>query len=205
MTDATTPPVPAGWYSDPAGGSRLRWWDGTQWTDHFQEPYSTVGQALKAPEGTRWNTVWIWLIVLLPLLNYIPYFFIDWSQLLRGIDLDDPSSAYTGQLELMTSPAYLLSSVGGWVVYGLSVLFAYLDWRQLNQFGVPKPFHWAFAFIPAPVYPIGRSIVVQRRTGRGISPMWVTIATLVLGVIAGIYITASVMSAVFSAIPGYTN
>ena len=26
--------APAGWYPD-AGGTRLRWWDGTSWTDHF--------------------------------------------------------------------------------------------------------------------------------------------------------------------------
>lgn len=26
--------VPAGWYEDPSGGPRPRWWDGTAWTDH---------------------------------------------------------------------------------------------------------------------------------------------------------------------------
>ena len=26
--------APAGWYSDPYGQARLRWWDGTRWTDH---------------------------------------------------------------------------------------------------------------------------------------------------------------------------
>ncbi len=26
--------VPAGWYEDPSGRFRLRWWDGTAWTDH---------------------------------------------------------------------------------------------------------------------------------------------------------------------------
>jgi Protein of unknown function (DUF2510)/Protein of unknown function (DUF3592) len=37
---ASAPPSqsmpPAGWYADPADSSRQRWWDGTQWTDHFQ-------------------------------------------------------------------------------------------------------------------------------------------------------------------------
>jgi hypothetical protein len=26
--------VPAGWYADPAGGEGLRWWDGSDWTEH---------------------------------------------------------------------------------------------------------------------------------------------------------------------------
>ena len=30
-----SPPVP-GWYSDPAGSGRLRWWSGTEWTEQFQ-------------------------------------------------------------------------------------------------------------------------------------------------------------------------
>ena len=27
---------PAGWYPDPEGGSRLRWWEGTDWSDRFR-------------------------------------------------------------------------------------------------------------------------------------------------------------------------
>ena len=29
---------PAGWYPDPDGGSRLRWWEGTDWSDRFRAP-----------------------------------------------------------------------------------------------------------------------------------------------------------------------
>ncbi len=28
-------PTP-GWYADPAGSGRLRWWNGTEWTEQFQ-------------------------------------------------------------------------------------------------------------------------------------------------------------------------
>ncbi len=30
--------VPAGWYADPDQPARQRYWDGTQWTEHFQDP-----------------------------------------------------------------------------------------------------------------------------------------------------------------------
>lgn len=29
---------PAGWYPDPAGGSRLRWWEGVDWSDRYRAP-----------------------------------------------------------------------------------------------------------------------------------------------------------------------
>lgn len=31
------PLAPAGWHPDPAGGGRLRYYDGTRWTDHYAE------------------------------------------------------------------------------------------------------------------------------------------------------------------------
>ena len=33
--------VPPGWYADPTGGDRLRWWDGTQWTQQVRSTAQT--------------------------------------------------------------------------------------------------------------------------------------------------------------------
>jgi hypothetical protein len=40
----------AGWYPDPAGGVRLRWWDGTDWNDDYRSRPS-VGQLLLAEKA----------------------------------------------------------------------------------------------------------------------------------------------------------
>jgi hypothetical protein len=29
---------PSGWYPDPEGYTRLRWWEGTDWSDHYRAP-----------------------------------------------------------------------------------------------------------------------------------------------------------------------
>jgi cytochrome bd-type quinol oxidase subunit 2 len=68
----------------------------------------------------------------------------------------------------------------GIVIYGLFVVAAALDYRALSARGVPRPFHWAWTFLSALVYIIGRTVVARRRTGTGLAPLWVTIATLVV-------------------------
>jgi hypothetical protein len=38
MTDSGGSAVPAGWYKDPAGSDRLRYWDGATWSDSWASP-----------------------------------------------------------------------------------------------------------------------------------------------------------------------
>ena len=201
--------APAGWYPDPENAGQSRWWNGAQWTDNrssFQSvaapPYSAQAEDLKAPDGTPWNTPWIWLIVFLPFVSSLGLLTVDWS---RMFDLSDPTGM--SSMSVLASPGYLISIFGGWIAFALMVWFGYLDWRELNRRGVPRPFHWAWGFLSV-VYPIGRSVVVRRRTGHGISPMWVTIALNVAFFIAMLVFVAVLMTSVFaqiSTLPGYYN
>jgi hypothetical protein len=53
VTDSTgTPSTPAGWYADPAGSDRLRWWDGTRWTDHLADAPTAAAGAAGASSGS---------------------------------------------------------------------------------------------------------------------------------------------------------
>lgn len=199
MTEPTTPTIPAGWYADPAGGPRNRWWDGAGWTDHFQEPYSAAVAApvLTAPEGTRVYNAWIWLIVFLPYALLPLLFTIDFSSVFTTLDPNDPTSGTRAELALLTSPTYIALTLGGFVLNAVNIFFSYLDFAWLKRAGVPKPFHWAWNFILLagyPVYAIGRSVITKRRTGHGSAVMWVTIGMIVLSFIVGTVWALSLVS-----------
>ena len=211
MSDPTNA-VPPGWYPDQSGVQR--WWDGTQWTEQVQAPYdpATRALALKAPDGTKTGTVWIWLIVLLPLLGLSSIFLIDWADYIDSTiasSLSAPYGGYAGSLAFYTSPGYLLSNLLSFVLYGLTVVFAALDVRELKKRGVQQPFHWAFAFLTSIVYVIGRSVVVKRRTGGGLAPLWVYIAETVLsfivGIIFAVLLTQYMMQAMLTQVPFPVN
>ena len=193
--------TPAGWYPDPEDAAQSRWWDGTRWTDNraalqptIAPPYSAEVGDLTAPAGTSWNTIWIWILVFLPYVSSLGFFTIDWS---RAFDVSHPMKA---ELSMIASPGYLFTIFAGWISFGLFVWFSYLDWKELKNRGVQRPFHWAWGFLTI-VYTIGRSVVVRRRTGHGISPMWVTIILYVVFVIAMLVFIGLAMSTIFASIP----
>ena len=45
-----------GWYPDPEGGLRLRWWDGTDWTDRFRPPPEPPFPQVGDPVADRGDT-----------------------------------------------------------------------------------------------------------------------------------------------------
>jgi hypothetical protein len=202
--------APAGWYPVAAGSAELRWWDGTQWTEHQhtlgQAPagaYVVSGQSLRAPEGTKSGTVWIWIFAVLPLLQLaeIPFLAGLYSRIFAA-GLSDPTAI--SRVEFAPDSGYFAIQGIGVLLYALYVIFAVFDYLALRARGVPRPFHWAWTFLGSLVYIIGRTVVVRRRTETGLAPMWVNILALV-GVIVtiiavvGPIITAAVEASVSSA------
>ncbi|WP_349897300.1 DUF2510 domain-containing protein [Parafrigoribacterium soli] len=170
----------AGWYDDPAGSGQKRWWDGTQWTENLHDPALEVYGAQATPvvsAGTPVYNAFIWLIVLLPLLSIAGLVTFDLSDYLSHMVQSSSSSA-----AMMFSPAYLTLVLSGWLIYLVTVLLAYFDAKRLGRDGFVRPFHWAWAFLGSTVYIIGRSVVVKRRSGRGLLPIWIMIAVFVLSV-----------------------
>ena len=187
MTNTGVPLTPAGWYPDPSNSGRSRWWDGTQWTDTYadaagQPQYAAIQEAAtRAPEGTSPYTLFTWPLALLPILGLI---FDVVHIAIGGIDADIENA--TSMSGSQFSVFDLVSGIAGWVVIILSIVLALLDYRALRDAGVPRPFHWAWSFFSifsAPVYMIGRSVIVRRRTGSGLTPMFVN-----LGIIAASFI-----------------
>ncbi|WP_164990431.1 DUF2510 domain-containing protein [Agromyces albus] len=197
MSDLHT--APAGWYPEPNGTDGQRWWDGTRWTEYAtplspppQAQYASYGrvpqaQAQYAPygsataarvaEGTPVDTVWIWLIVVLPILPYIPLFFWDFESYLLQSMTTDPMA----QARMYLDPMYLATTALGWLTYGVLVWFAYLDMVALRRLGYAKQFHWAWTFLMPLIYVIGRSVVVKRQAGYGTAPIWVAITLYAAG------------------------
>ena len=191
---------PAGWYPDPSGGQGTRWWDGQQWTQHVSDPALQVyasNEPRRVDPSTPLYTPWIWLIVLLPLVSLVGLLFWDMDAYMRSsMSSTDPFAQYT-------DPGYVLLQASSWLLYALSVLFAFLDRRVLLQRSFDRPFHWAWTFLGSTVYIIGRSVIVRRRSGKGLLPIWVTIGVVVISLIVGIAKVASAVSAMMAVMPSF--
>ncbi|MFT7710773.1 DUF2510 domain-containing protein [Clavibacter tessellarius] len=261
MTDSTgTPSTPAGWYADPAGSDRLRWWDGTRWTDHLtdaptagagassagagaspaetasgsgeraadaatapatahvppvasppayaqqpysqqpyaqqprsqqpyaQQPYSPAGYGAptpppQVPASTSPWTWAIWVLAALPVISIVISLSVDYRSVM------DPSPRGLSPEAAITSA---LVNFVQFLLWGATVVLAFLDWRDLTRRGIVKPFHWACAFIPVNggVYLIGRSIVVRRRIegapAAALTPIWVWVGLNAIGAVIAI-------------------
>jgi hypothetical protein len=168
-------------------------------------PYTPEPQQLRAPEGTAPSTVQFWLIVVLSAVMCVPGMFylasFDMSDMLRQ-SMSNPTDPFAVYGFVFT-PAYLATLAAAFIGYGATVWLAYLDSRALIARGVPKPFPWATSFIPTYgtyVYVIGRSVVVRRRTGTGLAPLWVFVALQVVVFIISSALAFAMMAAMFSSI-----
>lgn len=135
------------------------------------------------------NTAWIWLVVLLPLVSLLTLVLFDWSSYIQESIY---ASAFPEEAPYVASSSLAITagaSALSFVLAGLTVLFSFLDWRQLRARGIDKPFHWAWSFFvlvisSGGVYIIGRAIVLRRQTGKGLAPLWAWIAVMVVSIIA---------------------
>ncbi|MFV0374695.1 DUF2510 domain-containing protein [Microbacterium sp.] len=214
--------APAGWYPDPENASVLRWWTGTAWTADRTPMPGVVPGAVRSPasvvpavvpraadgrtipastvprpaEGVPTGTVWVYLATIVPLLGVVPPFFIDWEALFVGGASTALSSGLSG-LYATVNLAWIGGTLIALVVGVGSVLFAWLDWRELSRRGIPKPFSWGFAafvfVLGIGVYVIGRTVVLVRRTGAGLAALWVWIATLAVSAMAGVILSTIIV------------
>lgn len=179
-------PAP-GWYPDGSGGQR--WWDGTTWTQHTAPASAAAAAAAQPlqrtalPEGTKVDNLWIWLVSLSFLISCIPLFFFDMVGYMRAITFAElqGNSAGLGDAMLGYFGFMAITWVLGIAIWGLSVFAAYRDVKHLEQLGVVRPFHWAFAFIPYTiVYLIGRHVVLRKVVRTAGWPLWAHIAAYVV-------------------------
>ncbi|SIN91010.1 DUF2510 domain-containing protein [Agromyces cerinus] len=159
-------------------------------------PYGGVAPTARVPEGTPVDTIWIWLIVALPVLGILPLFFWDFQAYMEQ-SMSPSTDPMLTALGPYTDPWYLAATFGGWIVYGLAVWFAALDNAALARMGYQRRFHWAWAFLSSLVYVIGRSVVVRRQAGRGYLPMAAAIALTVVITIGVVVWTVVMMITIF--------
>ncbi|MEY2848173.1 MAG: hypothetical protein RI885_838 [Actinomycetota bacterium] len=128
------------------------------------------------PEGTSSTTPWIWVIIALPL-----------AQALVNIVIPASSMMSAGPSGIPTFAAgyYLVQGVS-LLVYLVVAALAFLDWRELKRRGFVLPFHWAWSFLGGIVYVIGRSVVVHRRSGKGLATLWVYLVVFAVALVIGI-------------------
>ncbi len=203
--------MPAGWYPDPAGYPRSRWWDGAHWTMHYNRPFdspvlaeSGLGGSTRAvPAATvatapvsidSVNSVWIWLVILLPYLAFPFLFALEPLFAASALESAGAPLSPEEQLAILLSPSLIAFFIIGFTAPWVTIYCAYRDWRGLQSAQLAQPFHWAWSFLTLsgyPVYSIGRAIVTNRRAKQGMWVLWATIGVFVLVTVATIVWTLS--------------
>ncbi|GAB2739549.1 DUF2510 domain-containing protein [Arthrobacter bambusae] len=163
--------------------------------------YAGPVQPAPRPEISKQTPVYnpfIWLVTLLPVITLIilllwnPVFHLRYVGA-RRVPTLDPSAF---------SVPYFLLIVSGWLIYGVSVLLSYLDWQKLQRDGVVRPFHWAWAFLGAGVYVVGRSVIVHKvAPQRGLAPVWALIGLVAVSFILVAVKVSMIVSTIAKALP----
>jgi hypothetical protein len=187
----------------PGAGQAGASWPAAARPGQYSGPGQYAGpvQPAPRPEISRQTPVYnplIWLITLLPVITLVilllwnPVFHLRYVGA-RRVPTLDPSAF---------SVPYFLLIVSAWLIYGVSVLLSYLDWQKLQRDGVVRPFHWAWAFLGAGVYVVGRSVIVHKvAPQRGLAPVWALIGLTALSFILVAIKASMIVSSIAGAFP----
>lgn len=170
-----------------------------QYPQQGQQPYPGPGghsDPLKNTNpGLGTSTPFIWVVALAPLLSLIGLTFFDLGDYLERMATITP-----GVYQSPFTPGYAAYMGFSFAVYALTVVFAWLDHRALTARGLVRPFPWPWAFLSI-VYVIGRSVVVKRRTGGGLAPLWVFVAAYVVTVVVAFVVFVSAFAQFVQTMP----
>lgn len=178
MSLSPSDPITApGWFPDPAGSARLRWWDGAAWSGYFADmPVEGVRSRPllepKTPLFTPFLGAILWLPVALIVIDLVLKSIHAYEVNVDGTPVADP--------ELVFTLGDVVSLVATVPLYAASVVMAYLDWRRLGRLGVVRPFHWAWGFLIT-VYVIGRTVIARKVVPlTSVAPIWIFVALSVI-------------------------
>lgn len=198
-------PAP-GWYPAPDIPGQLRWWDGNGWTGYYR-PFGRAPFAERprlAPGTAVYNWA-IWAMTLLPFaaglleLLWYPTFHYRYVGTASGRTLVPDTAAFLAPSFFI---GFVLVFIAVYAAWGLSVWFAYLDWKKLEALGVVRPFHWAWTFLSPAVYTIGRSVIVFTvARPRGLGPIWAFGGATLVTAILVVWKFALIFSSISNAIP----
>lgn len=127
------------------------------------------------PPGTRVDSAWIWLIVVVPWVLASTIFLFDIGTVLDALWIDDVERALAHVGEHL---AVLAGS--SLATIGFALVFAYRDARRLRTLGVVRPFPWGYAAIAGLVYVVGRHVVLRKVTPASAAPLAASIALYIL-------------------------
>ncbi|MGV8912407.1 MAG: hypothetical protein ACOH14_07305 [Rhodoglobus sp.] len=203
MSNSSSQPTGPGWYADPSGRGGKAWWNGSAWAPSEyvpaggqpSQPFTAPPTAAARPQyaqvaparsaGASPYTWQIWIIVLLPFLPLIGLSLIDPTTLILAAY--DPTLVYS-------DPGYIMVIAGTWIAYIGTIVLAFGDVRSLKRRGVDRPFHPAFIFLGPLIYSIGRSVVVKRQLGWGLTPIWASLGVWFVSGVASILLTLNLLS-----------
>lgn len=127
------------------------------------------------PPDARVETVWLWLIVVVPWILASSVFLFDVDAVLDALWVGDADAA-TAHVALHLG-VLLAQSL---LTIALDLLFAWRDARRLRAAGVVDPFPWGFAAVAGIVYVIGRLVVLRKVARPSVVPLVVSIGLYLL-------------------------